>query len=299
MDAPTKRLFAAALPPPLPMILIVDAGLTLVLALAIVAAVNSRGVPEEGLVYGVLAMVAILTSQVGFLSCWAVWAPQPPRMRICVSLVATLALYVELLVILLVSTARSAIDANTLFSALFVPSVFFSSLIPQWLVKFAFGLQTIRDRQAPPAETGARRFTLAELFGATALVAASLAAVRLGITLLDPAGSSEGGMVLITLTLLGAAAGFGLLLCVPCTWAVLIARDAVLGIVALTGYGALLCLAWCVAALASVDFQIGPGELGWALLSAIALVGGPLFGLSVSLAALRFSGFRICKPATA
>lgn len=288
----------AVLPSPLPTILIVDAGLTLVVALAIVVTANSPGIPEEGLVYGVLAMVAILISQAGFLSCWAVWAPQPPWVRICVSLLATLALYVELLVILLVSIADFADDANILFTALFVPLIFLSSLIPQWLLKFAFALQTVRDRQSPPAETGARRFTLAELFGATAAVAASLGAIRVGITLLDPAGASEGEMLLVTLTLLGAAAGFGLLLCVPCTWAVLIARDVLRGVAALTGYGAVLCSAWCVTVLASMDFRVGPGELGWTLLLAIALVGGPLFGLSVSLAALRSAGYRIRKVET-
>lgn len=85
---------------------------------------------------------------------------------------------------------------------------------------------------------------------------------------------------------------------VPCTWAVLIARDVLLGVAALTGYGAVLCLAWCVTVLASMDFRVGTGELGWTLLLAIALVGGPLFGLSVSLAALRSAGYRIRKVET-
>lgn len=216
-------------------------------------------------------------------------------MRIVVSLLATLALYMELLITLLVFMESSGEDLKTLLSALFVPLAFFSLQIPQWVLKFATGANMVPHAQVLPAHAGARRFTLAQLLGATAAVAASLAAARLGISLIDPYADSTGGTAFVTLVLLGAGCNVGLLLCVPCTWAVLIARDMFRGIVALTANGAFLCLAFCGVMLASASFRPDPAELGWLVLFALALVGATLVCLSVSLAGMRSAGYRIRK----
>lgn len=294
MHAPARSFFAAALPV-LPL-LAIYAVLTLVVGIALAAATRSYW-PEQGWICGCTAMVAILISQAGFLSFWAVWGPQPPLKRAVISLVATLALYLELLITLLVSMESSADDVKSLFSALFVPLAFFSLQTPQWMLKFAIGAKMVHRAQAAAADAGARRFTLAQLLGATAAVAVSLAAARQGITLLDSGGAPEETMVIVALAYSGVPAGIGLLLCVPCTWAVLIASDTFRAVAALTGYGAFLCLALCMAAFASVNFRVGPAGVGWTLLFAIALVGCSLLGLSVSLAEIRSAGYRICKVA--
>jgi hypothetical protein len=298
MNHPARRWLQQAAAPlfphPLPTLLIVYAAQTLVVVALLGWATRSR-VADHWLLTGALVTLAMLISQAGFLSFWAVWAPQPPLTRMLVSLLATATIYLESVIVWAVSNKNFMDISEGMTFLLVMPLIFFSSQVPQWLMKFALGGQICYCASDEPADRGARRFTLAQLFGATAAVAASLAGARL-ITSLDGLGAGEAAMT--TLLLFGVAAGVGLLFCVPCTWAVLIAPNVRRGIAVLTAYGTLSPLALIGALLAIVGFQDGDVELGWSFLFLIILIGGPLLGLSISLAALRSAGYRICKVTT-
>ena len=132
MHAPARRLLQPAaaplLPPPLPLLLIVYAAQMLVVPALLGWAARSR-VADEWLLVGALVTLTLFISQAGFLSFWAVWAPQPPLWRMLVSLLATVTLYLELVIVLAASMKNFMDISEGMTLLLVMPLIFFGSQV--------------------------------------------------------------------------------------------------------------------------------------------------------------------------
>jgi hypothetical protein len=233
----------------------------------------------------VVTLLAPAVSEIGFLSVWAVWAPQPAMMRNAVALLAAVIGY--LIFFFAVWVAPGAYNDDP-WSVLFLPLMFFSLQLPQWILKFALGSR-MNCRWPPPQSAGdARRFSIGQLLAATGLVAASLAAARLGSSLVGIDDEAAGGPAMMMLFVFAVGAGSGLLLVVPSFWALLMVRRVGRAIAFLTVYAILLSSA--AAYLLSVE----PWEMT-VFLAVFAALGGTLVGLCASLGALRRCGYSVCR----
>ena len=283
-DEPRSSTPSALLPRPLPVVLAIYAAFN-VLAPILMALVGET-LTFEHVIMMTLAILAFAAGEIGFLSVWAVWGPQPAMTRNAVSLLAAVVAY--LLIVFVAAWVAPGVYKDDPWSVLFLPLMFFSVQLPQWVLKFALGSH-LSCRRPPPASAGdARRFSIGQLLAAMGLVAASLAAARLGNSLVGIGDEAAGGPELLTLFVLVFGVCSGFLLVLPSFWAILMARRVGLGIAVLIVYGILL------STVTAYLLSVVPWD-ATVFLAVFVALGGALAGLCASLGALRRCGYSVCR----